>query len=58
MYEPLKLIKLIASLFLVNYLFCWIFIAHWLFRPIVTIVSFLGGLTLIGYLGVFIIHQK
>jgi hypothetical protein len=54
----LKFIKLIASIFLITYLFCWIFMTHWVFGPIVTIVSFLGGLALISYLGVLIIHQE
>jgi hypothetical protein len=54
----LKLVKLIAIIFLVTYLFCWIFITHWVFGPIVTVVAFLGGLALISYLGVSIINQE
>jgi len=52
-----KAIKLIVVLFVATCLFCWMFTAHWIFGPITTIVSFVGGVLLISLLGMLILEQ-
>lgn len=54
----LKILYFIAFLFLATCLFCWIFTSHWIFGPIVTIASFLGGLLLISLVSLTIMGQE
>lgn len=53
-----KFIQLITFLFLATCLFCWMFTSNWIFGPIVTLVSFLSGLLLIGFLGIAIMNEE
>lgn len=56
--DMMKIIYFIVFLFLATCLFCWILTSHWIFGPIVTLVSFLSGLLLISLVGLAIIEQE
>jgi hypothetical protein len=55
--EFIKLFNLLGFLFIATCLFCWLFTSDWIFGPIVTIASSLGGLLLISWLGVLVIDS-